>query len=87
MKALGIGTIEKTEENKRFYDRKGYHMTGKTLKLGTEDSYTEYVVFKGSWTRYMSVRDCGDHYIYAGYSEYYRIDKKTLEITEDVEDE
>lgn len=85
-KALGIGTIEKTEENKKWYDRKGYHMTGKTLILGDENRQTEYVVFKGSWTRYMSVRDCGDHYIYAGYSSYSRIDKATLEITEDVED-
>ena len=87
MKALGVGTIEKTEENKKWFDRKGYHMTGKTLTLGDENSATEYVVFKGSWTRHMSVRDCGDHYIFAGYSQYYRIDKKTLEITEDVEDE
>ena len=87
MKALEIGRIEKTEENKKWYDRKGYHMTGKTLKLGDENSNTTYVVFKGSWTRSGTVRDCGDHFIYAGYSAYYRIDKDTLEVTYDVEDE
>lgn len=26
------GRIEKTEENKKWYDRRGYHMTGETLK-------------------------------------------------------
>lgn len=86
MKVFGIGKIEKSEENKKWYDRKGYHMTGETLILGDDNCQTEYVIFKGSWTRYMSVRDCGDHYIYAGYSSYYRIDKGTLKITEDVED-
>ena len=88
MKAFETGTIAKTAENKKWYDRKGYHMTGKTLTLGDENGTerTEYVVFKGSWTRYYTVRDCGDHYIFAGYSSYYRIDKETLEITNDVED-
>ena len=87
MKVLGTGTIERTEENKKCFDRRGYHMTGKTLTLGDDKSATEHVVFKGSYTRYMTVRDCGNHYIYAGYSAYYRIDKDTLEITYDVEDE
>lgn len=86
MKALGTGTIEKTEENRNWFDRRGYHMNGKTLILGDENESYEHVVFKGSWTRYGTVRDCGDHYIYAGYSQFYRIDKETLEITEDVED-
>ena len=86
-KALRTGTIEKSAENKKWYDRKGYHMTGETLTMGDENRTTTYVVFKGSWTRYDTVRDCGDHYIYAGYSQHYRIDKDTLEITEDVEDE
>jgi hypothetical protein len=86
MKVLGIGTIKKTKENVKWYDRKGYHMTGKTLMLGDENTSTEYVVFKGSWTRSGTVRDCGSHYIYAGHSAYYKIDKSTLEITYDVED-
>ena len=28
------GTIEKTERNRTWFDRRGYHMTGETLKLG-----------------------------------------------------
>lgn len=31
-------------------------------------------------------RDCGDHYIIARYSSFDSVDKKTLEITKDVED-
>ena len=82
-----IGTIEKSEENKKFYDRKGYHMTGETMTC--DYNYGEsvtYIIFRGSWTRSGSVRDCGDHYIMANPSRYDRIDKKTLEITKDVED-
>ena len=86
MKAIGRGTIEKTEENMNWYNRKGYHMTGETLTLGDERESCTYVVFKGSWTRYNTVRDCGDHYIKAQYSRYDRIDKETLEIIKDVED-
>lgn len=87
MKALGKGTIEKTKENMDWYNRKGYKMTGETLKLGEPGVMVcEYVVFKGTWTRYGTVRDCGDHYIKAEYSSYTRIDKETLEITYDVED-
>lgn len=86
-----ISKIEKSEENKRFFDRKGYHMTGKILKETVVDdngleSVTEWVVFKGSWTRYCSVRDCGDHFIIARYARWDRVDKDTLEITYDVED-
>lgn len=86
MKALAIGTIERNEENKNFFDRRGYHMTGETLTMGDENENCTYVVFKGSWTRYGTVRDCGDHYIKAQYSRYDRIDKDTLKITQDVED-
>ena len=85
MKALGRGTIEMTESNKRWYEQNGYTMTGETLVLGNETENCEYVVFRGTWTRHMSVRDCGDHYICAGYSGYDKIDKATLEITKDVE--
>lgn len=90
------GKIEKSEENKAWYDRKGYHMTGETLKqtvvydgdvfVNPVEEMCEYVVFKGSWTRYGTCRDCGDHYIIARYSRWDRIDKETLEITFDVED-
>ena len=87
MKALRKGKIILTEGNKKWYNRKGYTMTGETLTLGDERQSTTYVVFKGDWTRYNTVRDCGDHYIKAQYSRYDRIDKQTLEITRDVEDE
>lgn len=85
------GTIEKTEENRNWYDRKGYHMTGETLAETITDrqgyeTTTEYVIFEGTWTRSGTVRDCGDHYIIARYSRYDSIDKDTLEIKEDVED-
>lgn len=86
-----IGTIELSEDNKNWYNRKGYTMTGETLTEETTDisgatSVTEWVVFKGTWTRYMSVRDCGDHYIIARYSRYDRINKNDLSIIKDVED-
>ena len=87
MKAIARGIIEKTEENKKWFNRSGYTMTGETLTLGDDLRQTEYVVFKGTWTRFDTVRDCGDHYIKAQYSRYDRIDKETLEITVDVEDE
>lgn len=93
MKDIKTGTIEKNEENKKWYDTKGYHMTGETLSITYGDYYGEghdttivYVVFKGSWTRYGTVRDCGNHYIVAGYSSYTRIDKGTFEVTKDVDD-
>lgn len=92
MKAIKTGTIETSKKNREWYERKGYKMTGETLTLAfdyTSDLKTEtsYIVFSGTWTRYQTVRDCGNHYIYAGYSSYYRIDKNSLEITADVEDE
>lgn len=88
MKAFNIETLTLTEELTNWYNRKGYKMTGEVLKMGDEFGVemTGYIVFKGAWTRTGTVRDCGDHYIYAGYSKYYRIDKETLEITADVED-
>ena len=93
MKAIKKGTIETSKKNREWYERKGYKMTGETITLsfdyyGNGNSVEEtYVVFSGSWTRTYSVRDCGNHYIYAGYSSYYRIEKDSLEITADVEDE
>jgi len=92
MKAVRTGTIEKSPENVKWFDRRGYHMTGETLTIRDDyygDEYateTTFVVFKGRWTRYKTVRDCGDHYIYAGYSSHIRIEKDTLEITFDVDD-
>lgn len=83
-----LGKIALTDEIKRWYNRDGYTVTGETLRIGDAHDYecVTHMVFKGTWTRHGTVRDCGDHYIYAAYSEYYRIDKTTLEITKDVED-
>ena len=88
MKVFKIEKKVFTEEEKKFYSRKGYKPTGEVFYMGDEFGVeiTGYVVFKGAWTRTGTVRDCGDHYIYAGYSKYYRIDKDTLEIIADVED-
>ena len=86
MKALRRGTIERSEENRKYFEINGLKMTGETLTLGDEKSNCTYVVFKGRHTPYGYVRDCGNHYIKAQYSRYDRIDKETLEITRDVED-
>lgn len=74
----------------------GYTCTGETLieeyreERGRDGGGCTYVVFKCKpghhGTRYGMCRDCGDHYIIARWSRYDRIDKKTLEITFDVED-
>lgn len=88
MKKIMIGTIEKTDENLRWFNiREGYEMTGETLTFEAENgAAATYVVFQGNRTWADTVRDCGDHYIKACYSEYISIDKKTLAITRDVED-
>lgn len=86
MEVLKIRNIELSNENKRLFGIPGLLLTGETITIGDEYESTTYVVFKGRRTPYMTVRDCGDHYIFAGYSQYYRIDKDTLQITNDVED-
>ena len=87
MKRFELGTIEKTPDNIKWYNRKGYTMTGETLAETLPDgTYTNYVIFFGSWTRSGTVRDCGDHFIIARYSRYDKINKNDLSIIEDVED-
>lgn len=91
MKRFELGTIEKTPDNIKWYNRKGYTMTGETLTeritdIDGHDNITVYVVFSGSWTRSGSVRDCGDHFIIARYSRYDRINKSDLSLIRDVED-
>ena len=88
MKVFKIEKKVFTEDENKFYSRKGYKPTGEVFYMGDEFGVeiTGYVVFNGAWTRTGTVRDCGDHYIYAGYSKYYRINKDTLEIIADVED-
>lgn len=41
---------------------------------------------KKGFTPYDCVRDCGDHYVIAQYASYTRVDKKTGEMTYNVED-
>lgn len=72
-----------TQEDRNYFERvnEGWKVTGETLILGDENESTTYAIFTGKWTRTYMVRDCGNHYIYAGYCGYYRIDKETLEVT------
>ena len=68
MDRFTLGTIEKSESNIKWYNRKGYHMTGETITETIKDidgsnSETTYIIFSGSWTRSGTVRDCGDHFI------------------------
>jgi hypothetical protein len=90
-KTITKGTIEQNEENKNFYNRKGYNMTGETLTFTYEDNGTEteitYIVFKGSWTRSYSIRDCGKYYIHATGYQWNRINKDTLEVEYDIDED
>ena len=91
MDRFTLGTIEKSESNIKWYNRKGYHMTGETITETIKDidgsnSETTYLIFSGSWTRSGTVRDCGDHFIIARYSRYDRINKNDLSLIRDVED-
>ena len=77
-----------TQEDIRWFEgvNKGFKVTGETLTATYEDGSCTYIVFKGRYTPYGMVRDCGDHYIKAQYSRYDRIDKDTMKVTIDVED-
>ena len=92
MNNLKLGTIETTPANKKWYNRKGYTMTGETITetitdLDGQKTETTYIIFSGTWTRSGTVRDCGDHLIIARHSRYDRINKIDLSIIKDVEDE
>lgn len=60
--------------------------TGETIKEISDNHSQTTVVFKGSWTPYGCIRDCGDHYIKALYSSYRWISKDLQATREDVED-
>ena len=78
-----------SQEDTDYYTsmNKGFTATADCLKVTYESGESEtYVIFKGNWTPYGMVRDCGDHYIRARYCGYERIDKDTLTVTEYVED-
>lgn len=80
-------------EDASFYSRRyiGLTATGETIvkrwcEHGCECSITK-VVFKGGYTPYGAIRDCGDHYIEALYSRYLWISKDLMCIINDVEDQ
>lgn len=81
--------IGKLEADKEYFEKAnpGFKCTGETLKVeyDTGEAAT-YVVFKGRYTPHLCVRDCGDHYTMARYSDYAHIDKETMEVTIDLED-
>ena len=90
-----IGTLD--NEYKEYFERvnPGYTCTGETLCIGyettdadgvTSKGSTTYAIMRGPITRYQMVRDCGDHYIHAVWSGYVRIDKGSLKVTRDVDD-
>lgn len=90
------GTIEiindVPEEDKRWFNAQHPHhnVVGFMRETYSGGSITRVILkmkpgHKG-WTPYGAARDCGDHYIVARYSQYDRVDKKTLTITRDVDD-
>lgn len=77
-----------TEEDKNYFQQ--FYSKHNVVGLLEEESETRIIVkmkqgCKG-WTPTGCARDCGDHYIIARYSRYDRVDKKTLQVTKDVED-
>lgn len=82
-----------TEADRKWYEKMnaGFSATRETIRLTGKDRYglpyaITYPVFKGTWTPYGMCREVGDHYIIALWSSYLRVDKGTLKITYDVED-
>lgn len=62
--------------------------TGELMRIYDDDGNEEIkIIFKDrTYTPFGTIRDCGDHYIWAMYSSYTRIDKGTMEVTRFVED-
>ena len=79
-----------TEEEKFFFTavNKGTGLipTGETIKKTYSTGIETKAVFKGKWTPYGYIRDCGKYYIEARYSEYVKISKDLKTITRDVDD-
>ena len=90
LKTMTIRVMKASEEVKNHLGKE-FKLTGEKIRFHYEydnghAESTTYLVIKGKYTPYMSVRDCGDHYIKANYSSYDWIDKKTLLVIHDVED-
>lgn len=75
-------TAEQMESYRKMNE--GHDPTGDVLVENLKEGQIVKPIFKGKFTH--SVRDCGDHYIIARYSQFDRLEKDTLELTEDVED-
>lgn len=77
-----------TDEQKNYFQK--FYTKHNVVGL-LEDEYRTIIIVKmkqgqKGWTPTGCARDCGDHYIIARYSSYDRLDKKTLQLTKNVED-
>lgn len=77
-------TAEDMEWFRKSY--KGLKPTGEAIREISDHRSQTTVVFKGNWTPFGCIRDCGDHYIKALYSSYRWISKDLKTTREDVED-
>lgn len=76
-------TAAEIELYKKSFD--GLTPTGETIVKEGDDCRITKVVFKGRWTPYGAIRDCGGYYIEAGYSAYRRISKDLSTVVDDVD--
>lgn len=77
-----------TDEQKNYFQK--FYTKHNVVGL-LEDEYQTRIIVKmkpgqKGWTPTGCARDCGDYYIIARYSSYDRLDKKTLQLTKNVED-
>lgn len=85
-----INTV--SEEDKRWFGAQHprHNVVGFLRETYSDGGITRVILKmkpgQKGWTPYGTARDCGDHYIIARYSQYDRVDKKTLAITKDVDD-
>lgn len=80
-----------TDEDFKFFSNanksRGLIPTGELIREEWQTGAQSLVVFRGKWTPWGCLRDCGDHYIIARWDRYDRIEKTSLKVTLDVEDE
>ena len=81
-------SAEMTAYFQKMWDDDGFNVVG---YLEEEGAVSGRVVLKPkpghrAWTPTGCARDCGDHYIVARYCSYDRVEKRTMAVTEDVED-
>lgn len=76
------------EKGSTVQDWKGFEYTGELMEIKSKKGeITVFRIVKGKFTPSGGVRDCGGHYIKANFSSYDRIDKATMQVVEDAEDE